>query len=452
MADFFLKLLHVLLSVILKMSGFTPSEIFVNVGPNPLFQLLEALFWPKRRPKMLKFYPTQNFGLFWAPSLVTLLTFLNVINTWTPEHLNGHKPCSFEGVAGLRPATFSPKNTDYIVCLTPSVFLCCFISVYLGFLLCVVFFVFFCSSLAFLLPRFLTLWKVKGEWGAQKWPKFNMGQNRTSLKLPRWNCRSRLYRFAIFCLFTNKDNSILRSPSPWAFTMTVFFCICSMLFLLHVFVVGVRVAFGMDIDSWLRSWKLMWFYHRFCISLFVFFWGDFVDTWRSGFVCITFDFMCCISSFHVFDVWDFHQVWKCICIHTYIYIFPSFRWKSNSSIFSSRSMLFFLLSTRNVHLQLLCSPSSSSVSFGIADFLHHVDDTLVVKIFFNFFHVDIHPFTERCVRIVNVTNPNQNKKRKCKICQAILAQGHSIQDVKFGVPSAVVVNPMKHHCGGQGKM
>ena len=35
------------------------------------------------------------------------------------------------------------KNTDYIVCPAPNVFLCCVIFVCLGFLLCVVFFVFF---------------------------------------------------------------------------------------------------------------------------------------------------------------------------------------------------------------------------------------------------------------------------------------------------------------------
>ena len=35
---------------------------------------------------MLKFYPTQNFGHFWPPSLVTLLTFQNVINPSHPKH------------------------------------------------------------------------------------------------------------------------------------------------------------------------------------------------------------------------------------------------------------------------------------------------------------------------------------------------------------------------------
>ena len=47
------------LKVILKMS----PEIFVNFGPTRLFQLLEALFWPKRTPKLLKCCPTENFGL-----------------------------------------------------------------------------------------------------------------------------------------------------------------------------------------------------------------------------------------------------------------------------------------------------------------------------------------------------------------------------------------------------
>ena len=32
----------------------------------PLLQLFEALFWPKRRPKILIFHPTRNFGHFWA--------------------------------------------------------------------------------------------------------------------------------------------------------------------------------------------------------------------------------------------------------------------------------------------------------------------------------------------------------------------------------------------------
>ena len=45
---------------------FTPPDFFVNFGPTALFQLLEALFWPKRRPKILNFYPTRNFGHFWA--------------------------------------------------------------------------------------------------------------------------------------------------------------------------------------------------------------------------------------------------------------------------------------------------------------------------------------------------------------------------------------------------
>ena len=46
--------------------------------------------------KDVRFYSILNFGHFWAPSLVTLLTFKNVnnpqhLNTISPQHLN-HKP------------------------------------------------------------------------------------------------------------------------------------------------------------------------------------------------------------------------------------------------------------------------------------------------------------------------------------------------------------------------
>ena len=80
-----------LMAVILKMSNFTPPDFdfFDNFGPTPFFQLSEALFWPKRRPKILNFHPTRNFGHFWAPSLVTLLIFRNVM---TREHLNTQNP------------------------------------------------------------------------------------------------------------------------------------------------------------------------------------------------------------------------------------------------------------------------------------------------------------------------------------------------------------------------
>ena len=74
----------------------TPPELFVNFGPTPLFQLLEALFGRRGSPKWFKFlphpkfcsflgrplkevrfYPMLNLGHFWAP--LTLLTF---------QHLN----------------------------------------------------------------------------------------------------------------------------------------------------------------------------------------------------------------------------------------------------------------------------------------------------------------------------------------------------------------------------
>ena len=41
-------------------------EFWLFLGRIPLFQLLDALFWPKRRPTILNFYPTRNFGHFWA--------------------------------------------------------------------------------------------------------------------------------------------------------------------------------------------------------------------------------------------------------------------------------------------------------------------------------------------------------------------------------------------------
>ena len=70
---------------------------------------------------MLKFYTTENFGLFWAPSLVTLLTFQNVINPTlnTLSTLNTLK----HPLNSLRPATFSPNNTDSFFFLFPLVLL-----------------------------------------------------------------------------------------------------------------------------------------------------------------------------------------------------------------------------------------------------------------------------------------------------------------------------------------
>ena len=41
-----------------------PHPIFSSILGRPIFQLFEALFWPKKRPKMLKYYPTKNFGHF----------------------------------------------------------------------------------------------------------------------------------------------------------------------------------------------------------------------------------------------------------------------------------------------------------------------------------------------------------------------------------------------------
>ena len=49
-----------------KMSGFHPTQFFGQFWADPIFQLFEALFWPKRRPKILNFNPTRKFGHFWA--------------------------------------------------------------------------------------------------------------------------------------------------------------------------------------------------------------------------------------------------------------------------------------------------------------------------------------------------------------------------------------------------
>ena len=91
-------------AALLKISGFHPHPIFSTILGRPHFSAVRSTFWPKRRPKILNFYPTRNFGHFWAallkmsgftptrnfghfwaPSLVTLLIFRNVM---TREHLN----------------------------------------------------------------------------------------------------------------------------------------------------------------------------------------------------------------------------------------------------------------------------------------------------------------------------------------------------------------------------
>ena len=76
----------------------------------------------------VRFYTMLNFGHFLgAPFPVTLLTFQNVRKSGTPG--TGISGVFVKNVAGLRRATFPPKNTNYIVCPASSVFLCCFISV-----------------------------------------------------------------------------------------------------------------------------------------------------------------------------------------------------------------------------------------------------------------------------------------------------------------------------------
>ena len=96
-------------------------------------------------------------------------------------HLNGHKPCFCENVAGLRPATFSPKKHGlyclsrhqclslfFYFCLSWFSSVCCF--------LC--FLLFFVPWLPFCAPTSMVLDIVESQRrgrGAKKWPKFIMG-------------------------------------------------------------------------------------------------------------------------------------------------------------------------------------------------------------------------------------------------------------------------------------
>ena len=76
----------------------------------------------------------------------------------TPKHLH---TCTGTSRIFVKPSPAERKNIVLFVQCLSLLFSFC-----LGFLLCVVFFVFFCSSLALLalpLPFFWTLWKVKGE-------------------------------------------------------------------------------------------------------------------------------------------------------------------------------------------------------------------------------------------------------------------------------------------------
>ena len=97
-----------------KISGFYPTRCIRQFWADPIFQLFEALFWPKMRPKILNFYPTRNFGHFWAPSLVTLLIFRNVMtrehqNTQTPKHQNTQTP---KHPNTKHPNTQTPKHLN----------------------------------------------------------------------------------------------------------------------------------------------------------------------------------------------------------------------------------------------------------------------------------------------------------------------------------------------------
>ena len=124
--------------------------------------------------------PRLNLAFFWAASLVSLFTFRNVIKlkhlkpahtctppahllhtpprhtpppkTHTHEHPNTRTPKLRTGMSRvfvktlpLSTGTFSPKNTDYIVCPAPSVFLYCLV------FFCLSWFSSMCCFLCFLL-------------------------------------------------------------------------------------------------------------------------------------------------------------------------------------------------------------------------------------------------------------------------------------------------------------
>ena len=88
------------------------------LGPTVLFQLLEALFWPKRRPKMLKFYPTQNFGHFWT----TLLRMFGFTPYWILAILGSPSEGFWSQMCAWRAKAFV-NFTRWIVsaCLSSSV-------------------------------------------------------------------------------------------------------------------------------------------------------------------------------------------------------------------------------------------------------------------------------------------------------------------------------------------
>ena len=97
-------------AALLKMSVFYTTRNFRQFWADPTFSAVRSTFlaeeeaqhveilphpkfWPflGRLLEDVRFYPILNFGHFGASSLVTLLTFQNVINlknTKTPKHLN----------------------------------------------------------------------------------------------------------------------------------------------------------------------------------------------------------------------------------------------------------------------------------------------------------------------------------------------------------------------------
>ena len=76
------------------------TRFFRQFWADELFQLLEALLWPKRRPKILNFYPTRNFGHFWAALSKMFLNYSKFLgrlrrHTQCPLSLVSSSVCCF---------------------------------------------------------------------------------------------------------------------------------------------------------------------------------------------------------------------------------------------------------------------------------------------------------------------------------------------------------------------
>ena len=60
----------------LKVSVFCPTRNFSSILGRPHFSAVRStFFWPKKRPRVLKFYSTENFGFFFWAALLKMSGF-----------------------------------------------------------------------------------------------------------------------------------------------------------------------------------------------------------------------------------------------------------------------------------------------------------------------------------------------------------------------------------------